>query len=669
MRSARALSRWWESQVRPRRLPWPVSFPRPRLLFLDFTSLPLALLESLSLVIFAALIGFLAALSGGLLSPLVIWFALVPAEAALAGGRPAVLRAGIAAAAALAVVAGLEAFAALPVSRLPSAAWEFYAGSILLAVIQAAFVAAAAQDRQRAADAAAAEGAAMYRFLADNAMDLITRHSADGRIRFASPSVQALLGHKPEDVTGVAPAALVHADDLRAMQAAFMEASYFGRAASAEVRMKRRDGRLVWVETRCRPAAPVKGQAADIVAVTRDISERKVQEKALIEARDLAEQANRAKSRFLANMSHELRTPLNAIIGFSEVMTHQMFGPVGSAGYLEYSHLIHESGSHLLELINGILDMSKIEAGKFELGEEIFDLDEIAQSAVRFVKMQADRAGVVLSASIAPNARLAFADKRAVKQILINLLSNGVKFTPRGGDVRIRAALDSQGLEIAVTDSGVGISAENLKKLGKPFEQVEDEHVRSKEGTGLGLALVKALTAMHGGEAVISPWWARARRCGCAFPMPLSAPTATAWRRKARRSCRSAARPSLENKCIAGPPILRTGHDTPPESRIFRPRPDPARGGERRLRLCREEGRGRSGCRVPAGLSPRRTSTVLSQARRGEGDLVWLKPLGDSAADASVAAYFEKQIRFDPDLWIVEIEDREGRAFVDEPIV
>ncbi len=473
------------------------------LAILGLTKLPLALLESLSLVIFAALIGFLAALTGGLVSPLVVWFALVPAEAALAGGRPAVLRAGVAAAAALAAVAAVEVFGALPASRLPFTAWEFYAGSIFLAVVQAAFVAAAAQDRQRAADAAAAEGAAMYRFLADNAMDLITRHGADGRIRFASPSVQALLGHEPDDVIGVAPAALVHADDLKAIQAAFMEASYFGRAASAEVRMKRRDGSLVWVEIRCRPAAPVKGQAADIVAVTRDITDRKTQELALIDARDLAEQANRAKSRFLANMSHELRTPLNAIIGFSEVMTHEMFGPVGSPKYLEYSHLIHESGAHLLELINGILDMSKIEAGKFELGEEIFDLDEIAQSAVRFVKIQADRAGVLLKASIAPNARLVFADKRAVKQILINLLSNGVKFTPRGGDVSIRAVLDAQGLEITVSDSGVGISAENLKKLGRPFEQVEDEHVRSKEGTGLGLALVKALTAMHGGEAVI----------------------------------------------------------------------------------------------------------------------------------------------------------------------
>ncbi|HWA91872.1 MAG TPA: PAS domain-containing sensor histidine kinase [Rhizomicrobium sp.] len=473
------------------------------LALLALTRLSLASLEQAALAIFAGLIAYLAVLTGGVTSPLIVWLVLVPAEAALAGGRPAVLRAAGAAAVALAVVAGVEALGWLPASRLPYPAWEVYAGSIFAAVVQAGFVAAAAQDRQRAADQAAAEGAAMYRFLADNAMDLITRHGADGRIRFASPASQSLLGLAPDALTGQAPAALVHPEDLRAIQAAFMESSYFGRAATAEVRLKRGDGSFVWAEIRCRPAAPAKGKAADIVAVTRDITERKVHEQALIEARDAAEAANRAKSTFLANMSHELRTPLNAIIGFSEVMTHEMFGPVGSPRYLEYSRLIHESGAHLLELINGILDMSKIEAGKFELSEEIFDLEEAAQSSVRFVRQQAERAGVALRIAIAPAAQTIFADKRAIKQVLVNLLSNGVKFTPRGGEVRVSASLDSKGVEIAVKDSGVGISAKDLERLGRPFEQVEGEHVRAKEGTGLGLALVKAFASMHGGEATI----------------------------------------------------------------------------------------------------------------------------------------------------------------------
>jgi cell cycle sensor histidine kinase DivJ len=254
---------------------------------------------------------------------------------------------------------------------------------------------------------------------------------------------------------------------------------------------------------RCRPAAPVDGKPADIVAVTRDISERKLQELALIEARDAAQEASTAKSRFLANMSHELRTPLNAVIGFSEVMTHEMFGPVGSPRYLEYARLIHESGSHLLELINGILDMSKIEAGKFDLSEELFDLEDVGGQAVRFVKMQSDRKGVGLKIAIANDAKTIFADKRAIKQMLINLVTNGVKFTPRGGEVRVKAYRDAGGIAIAVSDTGVGISAADLKRLGKPFEQAEGALTRTQEGTGLGLALVKALSSMHGGEARI----------------------------------------------------------------------------------------------------------------------------------------------------------------------
>ncbi|HKD20359.1 MAG TPA: PAS domain-containing sensor histidine kinase, partial [Rhizomicrobium sp.] len=470
---------------------------------LGLTKLPLAALETAALANFAALVAYMAMLTGGMFSPLVIWFALLPAEAALSGESGQVWRATAATAVALLAVAAMEALGNLPPARLVAPMWEIYACSALAAVLQAAILAIAARDRQRAADRAAAEGAAMYRFLADNAMDLITRHSTDGRIRFASPAAQSMLGRTPDSLLGTAPAALVHPEDLKTMQNALVEASYFGRAAAAEVRVRRADGSYLWTEMRCRPASPVDGAAADIVAVTRDISERKAQERALIDARDQAEEANRAKSRFLANMSHELRTPLNAIIGFSEVMTHEMFGPVGSPRYLEYARVINESGGHLLELINGILDMSKIEAGKFELAEEIFDLDEVATQSVRFVKLQAERKGVALKLALASEVKAIFADKRAVKQMLVNLITNGVKFTPRGGEVRVAVSRTAGGVEIAVSDTGVGIGPDDLKRLGKPFEQVEGEHVRSQEGTGLGLALVKALSRLHGGDVAI----------------------------------------------------------------------------------------------------------------------------------------------------------------------
>jgi len=467
------------------------------------TSLPLPSLELAGLALSAVLIGYLAYLTGGLGSPLMVWLVLVPAEAALAGGRQAVARAGVAAAFVLVALAAFQMQGYLPLSRLPLPASGATAAAILAALVQAGLIATAAQDRQRAADRAAEHGAAMYQLLADNAVDLITRHAPDGRILFASPAAIPLLRQTPSRLEGAMPAQLAHPDDLAAIEMAFRESAYFGRESAAEARLTHGEKEYVWTEIRCRPTTSVKGAPAEIVAVTRDISERKAQELALIEARDQAMTASRAKSAFLANMSHELRTPLNAILGFSELMTRQIFGALGDAHYLEYAQLIHDSGGHLLELINGVLDMSKIEAGKFELYQEIFDLDEVASGSLRFVKLVAERGGVTLAKSVAPEAARIFADKRAIKQILVNLLSNGIKFTPRGGEVALEARAGGGGVEILVRDSGIGIAKRDIEKLGKPFEQAENSPIRGKEGTGLGLALVKSLAAMHGGEVVL----------------------------------------------------------------------------------------------------------------------------------------------------------------------
>jgi len=468
------------------------------------TPLPLTLLEQAGLGLFAILIGYLAGLTGGLQSPLIVWLVLVPAEAALAGGRRSVIGAGIVAALVLGAVAAIQMSGMLPPSRLSLPEGVTAGAAILAALAQAGLIAAAARDQRRAADDAAAEGAAMYQLLAENAVDLITRHGPDGRIRFASPASAMLLGRSPAELDGLAPSALAHPDDLGRVQAAFLESAYFGREGAAEVRLRHAAKGYVWTEMRCRPAGPrAKGAPAQIVAVTRDISERKAQERALIEARDEAMSASRAKSAFLANMSHELRTPLNAIIGFSELMEREIFGSIGNPRYQEYARMIHDSGGHLLELINGVLDMSKIEAGKFELYEEIFELDDVTAASLRFVHLAAERGGVALKSDIAPGVRRIFADKRAVKQILVNLLSNGVKFTPRGGQVSVSAGLIEKGIEILVRDTGTGISKTDLEKLGKPFEQAQSSAMHGKEGTGLGLALVKSLAAMHGGEALL----------------------------------------------------------------------------------------------------------------------------------------------------------------------
>jgi two-component system cell cycle sensor histidine kinase PleC len=215
-----------------------------------------------------------------------------------------------------------------------------------------------------------------------------------------------------------------------------------------------------------------------------------------------AEGANRAKSEFLANMSHELRTPLNAINGFSEIMLGEMYGPLGDKRYRDYARDILNSGQHLLALINDILDMSKIEAGKMTLRFDPVSLEEIARDALRLVRNRADTAGLALSLEF-PDLPDVEADYRAVKQVLLNLLSNAVKFTPRGGRIVIKADLrdDPRGERVRVTvqDTGIGISAADLERLARPFEQIETQHAKTQQGTGLGLALSKSLVEMHGG--------------------------------------------------------------------------------------------------------------------------------------------------------------------------
>ncbi|MBV1934795.1 MAG: PAS domain-containing protein [Parvibaculaceae bacterium] len=218
-----------------------------------------------------------------------------------------------------------------------------------------------------------------------------------------------------------------------------------------------------------------------------------------------AETANRSKSEFLANMSHELRTPLNAIIGFSEMMNGEFFGPLGDAKYKEYSKDIHDSGQHLLDVINDILDMSKIEAGRLTLEPVNLELESLAEESLRLISGRAEVAGVRINNQI-KDFPLLLADKRAVKQVLINLLSNAVKFTPAGGDITLHAEpyKDHPGwARISVQDSGIGIPADALPKLGRPFEQVENQHSKTYNGTGLGLALSRSLIEMHEGILII----------------------------------------------------------------------------------------------------------------------------------------------------------------------
>ena len=211
-----------------------------------------------------------------------------------------------------------------------------------------------------------------------------------------------------------------------------------------------------------------------------------------------AEEANRSKSEFLANMSHELRTPLNAINGFSEIMAGELFGPLGDERYADYVKDILSSGQHLLSLINDILDMSKIEAGKLQLQAEPIDPDELIEQSVRIMRARAEEKQIALIVECEALPQIE-ADPRALKQVLLNLMSNAVKFTPEEGQVIVRGYNANDGVVLQVTDSGIGIAKEDLPRLGRPFEQIENQHSKSHQGSGLGLALSKSLIEMHGG--------------------------------------------------------------------------------------------------------------------------------------------------------------------------
>jgi cell cycle sensor histidine kinase DivJ len=238
-----------------------------------------------------------------------------------------------------------------------------------------------------------------------------------------------------------------------------------------------------------------------LVEPDRRVAELRAQLQAAHAARDAAESDAKAKIRFLANMSHELRTPLNAIMGFSDIMRARLFGDLPGK-YAEYAELIHESGVHLLDLINDVLDMSKIEADKYDLALEVFDVREPVNAALRIMRAQADDVNVHLRAILPPAALDVDADRRAIKQILLNLISNALKYTPPGGTVTVTVHAVDEALEIGVADTGVGIAPEDLERLGRPFEQAGDSERRAR-GTGLGLSLVSAFARLHGGQMTV----------------------------------------------------------------------------------------------------------------------------------------------------------------------
>jgi PAS domain S-box-containing protein len=352
-----------------------------------------------------------------------------------------------------------------------------------------------------------------YRLLAENVLDVIWIFNLDrGTFAYISPSVTHLTGYDvqeavqtPLDRILTAPS-LAHVREQLGVQGRFHPGSQTRSSwtLNTEIELIRKDGSTVWVETNAGslkdPGIPYNA----IMGITRDITDRR-QRMEMQQAKSAAEKASRAKSEFLANMSHELRTPLNHIIGFSELVVDQHFGPLNET-QVDYLKDVLHSSHHLLELINDILDLSKVEAGKMEIQHEEIELEPLLQSSLTMIKEKSLKRGIQLAFAMGPAPPVILADKRKFKQILYNLLSNAVKFTPQGGEVRLAAVAkpgtngDGPCLEVSIRDSGIGIHPDNLERIFNAFEQVDSSTARNFEGTGLGLALSRRLVELHGGR-------------------------------------------------------------------------------------------------------------------------------------------------------------------------
>ncbi len=322
--------------------------------------------------------------------------------------------------------------------------------------------------------------------------------TSEGKIRYVNKGAREFLGYSREELLSktihdIAPSYLPA--DWRRDWLYLKERG----STNMELHYSTSDGQRVSVDV---TAIYVGSKFRELGCMfVRDITERMQAEANLRVAMGEVERANRSKSEFLAFMSHELRTPLNAIIGFSEIIKHETFGPVGSVRYRDYAVDIHDSGQHLLDLINDILDLSKIESGADELREENIEIHELVGSVMALVKGPAKKGGVELETELEDHLPMLLADKRKIKQILINLLSNAVKFTLAGGKVRLRIWFRTDGGHVfEVTDTGIGIALEDIPKALAPFSQVDSNLNRNYEGTGLGLPLTKALTELHGGS-------------------------------------------------------------------------------------------------------------------------------------------------------------------------
>jgi two-component system, cell cycle sensor histidine kinase DivJ len=489
----------------------------------------------LSSLALAGLVMTVAIATGGIESFASVWLVAVPLEASLSASRRVV---AFASALALSCAVALILMGALgvlpPLEAFSSARGVFTAFGVMSATVYAAALAFGAESLSRTGVALLNSEEDRYRLLARNMSDVISRHRRDGAVQFISPAAEALLGTPVSRLLGHGLFDRVHVADRPAYLTALSDAARGGAARSVEFRVRREAPRaqgatdFIWLEMRCRPlehaSAATRAADCEVVAVMRDVTDRKIQEQALDLARSAAEQADASKSRFLATMSHELRTPLNAIIGFSEMIAQEDVLMIDAARRKEYAQLINDSGQHLLSVVNGILDMSKMQSGTFEISPEPFAPRGALLNCCNLLALKARENGIDLVARAPEDLPLITGDPRAFKQILLNLVSNAIKFTERGGTVTVSAGVEGSRLVLRVADNGVGIAADDLKRIGDPFFQAGKTYQRRHEGTGLGLSIVKSLVALHGGEMTMQSRINEGTTIAVALPLAFTPP-------------------------------------------------------------------------------------------------------------------------------------------------
>jgi cell cycle sensor histidine kinase DivJ len=471
------------------------------------------ILSSLAL---AGLVMTLATTTGGIESFAAFWLVIVPLEAALSGSRRVVGFASLLALGCTSVLIVLGHFHMLPAPEVNRALHSvFVAFGVASATLYAAGLAFGAESLARTSVSLLSVEEDRYRLLARNMSDVISRHHRNGAVQFISPAAETMLGTPVAQLLGHGLFDRVHVADRPAYLTALSDAARGGEACSVEFRLRRDASRsvergqvdFIWVEMRCRPLEQVLETAspseAEVVAVMRDVTDRKIQEQALDLARTAAKRADASKTLFLATMSHELRTPLNAIIGFSEMIVQEDTLMLDAARRKEYAQLINDSGQHLLSVVNGILDMSKMESGNFEISPEPFAPREALVHCCNLLALKARENAIDLVTRAPENLPVMTGDPRAFKQIVLNLVSNAIKFTERGGTVTVSVSVEGLRLVLRVADTGVGIAAEDLKRIGDPFFQAGKTYQRRHEGTGLGLSIVKSLVGLHGGEMTV----------------------------------------------------------------------------------------------------------------------------------------------------------------------